>query len=1235
MNFKNLTKKRCSRATIMALFFVLLGITKNQAQFFNGPVISTYAGNGTNTYNGSATIAKKTGLNNPIGLYLDASGNLLIADDSNHAVRKVTPSGAISTIAGNGSVVFPYVPDGSLATATTFYHPSAVVADPAGNIYISDVAANIVRVIKKTDGKVYTIAGTPSNNGGFSGDNGLGSTAQLNFPVSLAIDSAGLNLYIADYFNHRIRKVSLFTGVITTVAGSSKGFGGDGGAATSAKLNSPTGVAIDKWNNLYIADYYNRRIRKVDGSTGIITTVAGNGNYGFSQDGVSATATSLAYPREIDVDAYGNLYISTANAYFYDWGNVTENFNNERIRKVNRSGIISTIIGSGTAGYFGDDGLPTDAGINGAFGIVISPIGGDIFFADANSNVIRKVTQLPVITSFTPTTAVVGTTVTIKGNYLSSASAVTFGSIVASSFTVLNDSTITATVGAGASGDISVNTPSGSGSASGFTFCTPVTPNITISTSATTVCSGSTVVFTATPTNGGSSPTYQWKVNGVLVGTGTTFSSNSLQNNDVVTCVLTSNASCATSTTATSNAITISVVSIWNGSTNSSWSTGSNWCNNTVPASGANVLIPVNGGGNYPILGANTAVGDLTINVGATLNINGKTLTINGAATGSGYLKGSAASSLVVNSTATATLYFNPSGTDSLLNSLTISGTGGAQLGNGVGITNLLTLSAGNLNLNGNRLTLKSTSITNTAVVGTVGGSASITGNVTVERYIPKGYKAYRELGAGGVYNAGSFFKNWQESGAKPAGYGTFIIGNKSTTAGYNSTTGLDNTTNGNSGLFTFKSATWDFVTNTKTTNIDPCAGYHLAVFGDRNGNLYQAKFDSTNLMTSATTLRTTGQLVTGTVTYSTTGVTGAGNVSNVKLESGASAASFIANPFACAIDWNALSKTGLSTSYYYFDPTFLTNSSYQVFVSYNSVSGNSNPGSSKMNQYIQPGQAFMVLNTSAASARQLVITEANKVTNQTLTAVFGAAKPLNRLAISLWKDIATVGNTNIDGAVAVFDNRFTKNIADEDAVKMNNPNENLAIVHTATAADLSIDGLPMPKAGDVLPLKLSQLQANTTYQLHIDASAFTAEGLEARLHDALLNTDKVISNETNVFEFTTNAATATNSNRFSISFSKPMASEIVASESKLVAYPNPVVNNNLTIQLSKVAAGKYSLYLYNQLGKTLMVKEIQHAGGTSSYQLRLPSSIGKGVYQLKAGNGQATDIKPISIVIE
>jgi sugar lactone lactonase YvrE len=332
--------------------------------------ILTVAGGGTDDGR-PATVA---GLNIPSGVALDASINLYIADTYNNRIRRVAAaSGIITTVAGNGSASFSG--DGGPATTASLLFPEGVALDVSGNVYIADSGNGRIRRVAAGTGIISTVAGNGS--AGFSGDGGQATAAALWLPYGVALDSAG-NLYIADYYNSRVRKVAAGTGIITTMAGNgAAGFAGDGGPATGAVLNGAAGVAVDTDGNLYIADYGNQRIRKVAAVGGIITTVAGNGSRGFSGDRGSATSAELNAPAGAAIDVSGNLYIA-------DYGN-------GRIRRVAvGSGIISTFAGGDSPGFSGDGGPATAAEISQPLGIGLDR-SGNLYVADSYNMRIRRV----------------------------------------------------------------------------------------------------------------------------------------------------------------------------------------------------------------------------------------------------------------------------------------------------------------------------------------------------------------------------------------------------------------------------------------------------------------------------------------------------------------------------------------------------------------------------------------------------------------------------------------------------------------------------------------------------------------------------------------------------------------------------------------------------------------------------------------------------------------------------
>ncbi|HEX7412635.1 MAG TPA: T9SS type A sorting domain-containing protein [Bacteroidia bacterium] len=335
----------------------------------NAQTITTICGNGTAAYAGDGAQATAAELSNPYDVALDWAGNLYIADRSNNRIRMVNTAGNISTIVGNGTG--GYSGDGGAATAAELYLPTAVALDAAGNLYIADMVNNRIRKVN-TSGVISTFAG--NGTGGYSGDGGAATAAGLFYPTAVAFDAAG-NMYISELQNSRIRKVNT-SGVISTFAGNgTAGYTGDGSAATAAELNNPNGVAFDAAGNIYIADATNNRIRMVN-TAGIISTYAGNGAMAYSGDGGQATAAELYDPMAVALDGAGNLYIADGN--------------NSCIRKVNTSGVISTFAGNGTGGYTGDGGQASVAELYNPTAVAFDA-SGNLYIADQQNNRIRMV----------------------------------------------------------------------------------------------------------------------------------------------------------------------------------------------------------------------------------------------------------------------------------------------------------------------------------------------------------------------------------------------------------------------------------------------------------------------------------------------------------------------------------------------------------------------------------------------------------------------------------------------------------------------------------------------------------------------------------------------------------------------------------------------------------------------------------------------------------------------------
>ncbi|MBE2289139.1 MAG: T9SS type A sorting domain-containing protein [Chitinophagaceae bacterium] len=288
-------------------------------------VITTIAGNGIGGYNGDGIAATTAQLFIPQGLALDTNGNIYVGDALNYRVRKIDiATGIITTVAGKG--IQGQNGDGGLGVNAELDGIVGINLDKQGNLYIVDYTNNKVRKVNSSNGLISTVAG--SGIAGYSGDGGDALSAKLNGVIDVYVNNTG-DMIISDKLNNVLRKVAVASGVISTIAGTgANGFAGDGGSAIHATFNQQSGIYVDVGNNIFVADYQNGSIRKISGSTGIITTVAGIGVTGFAGDEGPATNAKL-FPTGTCVDSYGNLIIA-------------DNENN-RIRKVS-SGVAVTDI---------------------------------------------------------------------------------------------------------------------------------------------------------------------------------------------------------------------------------------------------------------------------------------------------------------------------------------------------------------------------------------------------------------------------------------------------------------------------------------------------------------------------------------------------------------------------------------------------------------------------------------------------------------------------------------------------------------------------------------------------------------------------------------------------------------------------------------------------------------------------------------------------------------------------
>jgi len=361
------------KISFLFLLLVLYLFMANNLLYSQAYLVTNIAGQRTPGYTGDGGPATIANLGNPTSVYADNTGNIYISDWGNSRLRVVNSAGIISTFAGNG--IYGYSGDGGPATSAELNGPMGIFVDAYGNVYIADIGNQRIRVIN-TNGIINTIAGNGAL--GFSGDGGPATSAEFNDPAGICGDIWG-NIYVADEFNNRVRRINA-NGTIISVAGNGiQGYSGDGGPATQAEFYYPSGVAVDSAGNVFIADESNNCIRKVN-TQGIISTIAGNGAPGFYGDGGPSNLAGLSNPAGVGIDNRGNIYI-------------TDGFNS-RIREINANGIISTIAGNGVAGYSGAGDSATLAELYNPISIM-ADTSGNLYFVNQFNNFVQKLSLIP------------------------------------------------------------------------------------------------------------------------------------------------------------------------------------------------------------------------------------------------------------------------------------------------------------------------------------------------------------------------------------------------------------------------------------------------------------------------------------------------------------------------------------------------------------------------------------------------------------------------------------------------------------------------------------------------------------------------------------------------------------------------------------------------------------------------------------------------------------------------
>ena len=587
------------------------------------------------------------------------------------------------------------------------------------------------------------------------------------------------------------------------------------------------------------------------------------------------------------------------------------------------------------------------------------------------------------------------------------------------------------------------------------------------------------------------------------------------------------------------------------------------------------------------------------------LDLNGNTLTLGEANvasvfTGSGFIRGGSTSSISIQGTgALGTIRFDQSvsGTSNVLNNLTINRTSGSvTIGNALNIIGLITVTAGTLESGGN-ITLKSNA-NGTAQVAAIGSGGSITGNVTVERYIPSGKRAFRLLSPA-VTTTTFISGNWQQQ--------THITGGASG--------GFDATETNNPSMFTYNNQVpsgtgWTPIANTNATNLTAGLGYRVLVRGDRNVNLTVASLDNMN---AAITLSATGTLKTGTVALSSSSTPAINNTANTTTAD----YSLVGNPYQSAVDWNAVTKSGIDATYYAWDPNMGTGAARGNYVAYNVSTGTNNVGS-QVGQFIQPGQAFFVKNTVAGTAGTLTFEEAHKATtnanvfrtnNQTESANFAT------LSMQLYDpNELAIGGYPIDATKAVFGSEYTNQLGLGDATKLEAAGENIAWFRNNTK--LAIDAAAPVTTSDELAMKTMRLGANKNYTFKIQTTNFDT-ALTPYLVDNFLNTQtEITTSQAFLSSFATTSNVASyNENRFKIVFQNALLNTDTFT-TQVGLYPNPSKGNGFYLQLPSSAQA--TVKLYNTLGQEIA---ISHNEG----HYKAIQSLAAGVYHIMVTQGEKT----------
>lgn len=633
----------------------------------------------------------------------------------------------------------------------------------------------------------------------------------------------------------------------------------------------------------------------------------------------------------------------------------------------------------------------------------------------------------------------------------------------------------------------------------------------------------------------------------------------------------------------------------WNGS---AWSNGNPTATIDAVISGnynTNTAAPQG-----PIVSKNLSITSGTVVIGAnglevkeTLSKTGGTID---ATAGDITFSGTAAQTLPANFFANNTVQ-----------KLTLNNTAGLSLGGTTSLTGVLDVQSGNLATNGN-LVLKSTA-TGSARIAAVTGS--ITGEVTVERYIPQGKRAFRFL-TPGVTTTNFISNNWQT--------GTHITGSDT---GAN---GFDSTLTGNPSMYVYNNNTatgsgWGSIANTDATNLVAGNGYRILVRGDRNVDLGQS---SAADMNAAVTLSAKGTLKTGQVVFDAVSTPAINATENTTTNG----YSLIGNPYVSPVDWHSVTKSGVEDVYYTWDPNMGTAAQRGRYVAYSQTVGSNNLPESAVNQYIQPGQAFFVKNSVIGVAGAVTFEESNKASQSTNVFRTNATEEKSVFRMAIYDANEAEAAYPIDGTIAVFGSNYDNAIGLGDVEKLYGSGEHLAFGRNNKL--LAIDALAPVMANDELQVKTLQFTAGKSYTFKINAANFP-EDMQAYLIDQFANTETQLNlSSTNSVNFaTTSAANSYGSDRFKVVFRSAALGNVEWNSSTVKVYPNPIQNNQFNIVLPNNVTGKVAITLFNLVGQEIYKTNVE----SSSIITVNPSlQLSQGVYILQVSNGSASVKQKIAV---